>query len=290
MGQMFVNILFHFSLTCLVALSFFVYFKASKYFHLSHAVVILGGAYTAVWISKNFVGFAWIAIPASILSGALLGYVINRLYELIPESKSKSIEILVFSLGLMVIAQNLLAIVFEERILRASLCSACEGVISSWNISISYNQVIITNIAFLVGVCCLWLWYSTKFGLRCRALSESPDLCSVIGMDVERQIRFLSVLSGALAGLTGALTAFDIGITPNAGLTILMPGIIAVIAGGNRTMLSTFAGAMFVSLIIVGSNYIFSSKWAVIPLYVLLIFLLAFRPEGLVSLKRRLGG
>lgn len=125
-----------------------------------------------------------------------------------------------------------------------------------------------------------WVLFRTRFGLRVRAVGETPDAASSAGVSVAR-VRWLAVLgSGALAGLGGAYLALDqhkfsTGMTAGRGFIALA----AVIFGRwepTRTALACllFAGAETLQIRLQGTAALPSQFTEMIP-YALTIVALA---------------
>ena len=287
MLQFVFNIIFNFSIMGIVACSFYIYYKATNYFHVAHAVSILISAY-AFYFLESIQNQLALSFFVSVLLAGMLGLIIHRLYGAIAESKSKGIFILVFSLGLLLVIENLLTIAFDESIKRTNLCGNCSAFLINNNfLSVTVGQIFIISIGAATILCCLIFWFYSKFGLYSRAISESRELTDILDMPVVKTLNHLAIASAMLAGIAGVLTVVDSGITPNSGLLILLPGIIAVIVGGMHSMLSTISGALFVSSVYASANYFIDSKWSHFVLYSLLIALLLIKPKGLLFLKLR---
>jgi general nucleoside transport system permease protein len=125
-----------------------------------------------------------------------------------------------------------------------------------------------------------WLLFRTRFGLRVRAVGETPEAASSAGVSVAR-VRWLAVLgSGALAGLGGAYLALDqhkfsTGMTAGRGFIALA----AVIFGRwepTRTAVACllFAGAETLQIRLQGTAALPSQFTEMIP-YALTILALA---------------
>lgn len=287
MLQFLFNIIFNFSIMGIVACSFYIYYKATNYFHVAHAVSILAGAY-AFYFLESIQNQLALSFFGSVLLAGMLGLIVHGLYGAIAESKSKGIFILVFSLGLLLVIENLLTIAFDESIKRTNLCESCSSFLINNNfLSVTIGQIFIISIGAATIFCCLTFWFYSKFGLYSRAISESRELADILDMPVVKTLNHLAIASAMLAGIAGVLTVVDSGITPNSGLLILLPGIIAVIVGGMHSMLSTVSGALFVSSVYASANYFIDSKWSHFVLYSLLVALLLIKPKGFLFLKLR---
>ncbi len=111
-------------------------------------------------------------------------------------------------------------------------------------------------LAFLVYIL---LWRTTT-GYRIRAVGQNPDASRYAGMDVKKQIVLALLLSGAFAGLAGAIQVFGIshrmitdgsatGFTGNAGFN----GIVAALFGQLHP-LGTIPASFLFGALLVGAN------------------------------------
>ena len=91
------------------------------------------------------------------------------------------------------------------------------------------NASIIGWIAILFSFFAWFVMFKTKFGLRLRSVGEHPQAADTLGINVYR-MRYLGVMiSGALAGIGGAIYAQSVSVN-FAVTTIVGPGFIALAA------------------------------------------------------------
>lgn len=91
------------------------------------------------------------------------------------------------------------------------------------------NASIIGWVAILFSFLAWFIMFKTKFGLRLRSVGEHPQAADTLGINVYR-MRYLGVMiSGALAGIGGAIYAQSISVN-FAVTTIVGPGFIALAA------------------------------------------------------------
>lgn len=291
MAQLLVNAAYLFAITSLIACSFFFSFKPTGYFNVAHAIAILLAAYvvasfpSASEAPRQLAGLALLALVAA----TLFGLAVDRLQGLIPVSRDKPVYVLVLSLGIYVLFQNIFAIAFGENLRRASLCGGCnELLVQREGLTLSWNQAAL-GVMSLAGVAILIaIWYATSLGRAARAIAENRELAEILGVDTRKTISLLTGIGAAAAGLAGIAIAFDAGVTPSSGLSYLLPGLTAVIIGGNRTVMTTVAGAAVVAAIQTSTAYFLGSKWDALAVYSLFIAVLIVRPAGLFSDKTRL--
>jgi ribose transport system permease protein len=117
---------------------------------------------------------------------------------------------------------------------------------------------------FVVAICALSLWFflnRTAVGRHIYAIGGNPQAARVSGIDVNRVLILVYIISGFFAGLAGLLLAgrTDSGF-PNAGIGAELDAIAAVIIGGasffggRGTVLGVLAGVVIIGLLRNGLN------------------------------------
>jgi simple sugar transport system permease protein len=115
-------------------------------------------------------------------------------------------------------------------------------------------------IAVVLAVAVYFLLWRTTLGYRIRAVGQNPHASRYAGIDVKRQIVFALLLSGAFAGLAGAVQVFGVnhrmitdgsatGFTGSAGFN----GIVAALFGQLHP-LGTIPASFLFGALLVGAN------------------------------------
>ncbi len=126
---------------------------------------------------------------------------------------------------------------------------------------------------------------NSPFGLTVRGIRENPVRMRLLGVRIRNRLIGLFTLSGAMAGVAGALTAQVTGLIGVDTLTFLVSGnaLISLILGGFGRLYGAFLGAALF--------YVFSDRAAAInpfhwllALGILLILSVRFMPNGLMGL------
>jgi urea transport system permease protein len=136
----------------------------------------------------------------------------------------------------------------------------------------------------LIYLLCRFLVRS-QFGLALAGLRENETRIAFFGYKVQHLKAIVFAIGGAIAGLAGSLYAFHEGfVWPNmVGVVISTQVVLYVLFGGSGTLI----GAVIGTVIIEGVSFWLSDNyrdvWPII-LGVLLLFVILFRPLGLISL------
>ena len=284
--QFVVNTIYSFLLLAAVSSSFFVVFKPSKYFHISHAAVIVLSPYCFGYLVSIGSG-AIIAVLASLLLATFFG-LLNELlfYRRLSRGKDAGLNILVLSLGVYLVVQNAISLFFGDQINLVDPCAGClRKIIQGSHFLVSVAQLVSASVSFLVIATLLLIWYKTSFGRKVRSVSENRDLAGVVGVDVDRVVLLSVGLGSLVAGMVGLVIGFEVGVTPTAGFSYLLYGIIAMVIGGSESLVGSLAGAFVLATLQSMASYYIDSKWGTTVSYTLLVGFMLIRPRGVSSLN-----
>ena len=127
-----------------------------------------------------------------------------------------------------------------------------------------------------------------------RAISDSRDLASVAGVDVDRTVVAVWILAGMLAGLCGVVaglvqSSFD----PNLGFTLLLPLFAAVVVGGVGSPYGALLGGLSLGVVqevCTWSGFLggVNPVWKPAIAFSVLVAVLLVRPQGLLGRARTL--
>jgi branched-chain amino acid transport system permease protein len=144
------------------------------------------------------------------------------------------------------------------------------------------------SIVVIVAVA-LWLLYS-RMGKATRAISDNPDLASASGINVDRVVRVVWMLSSGLAALAGILWGyFRPGVRWDMGVHILLLIFAAVILGGLGTAFGALIGAIIVGVLVEVSSLWIAADLKYVGALAVLIIVLLIRPQGILGRRERIG-
>jgi neutral amino acid transport system permease protein len=130
----------------------------------------------------------------------------------------------------------------------------------------------------------------TRTGRATRAVSDNPALASASGIDVDRIIRLVWIMSAALAGLSGVMLGLVLnGISWQTGMQLLLLMFSAVTLGGLGTAFGALVGSLVIGMTVELSNMVLPGDFKYATALLLLIIILLVRPQGLFGRKERIG-
>lgn len=147
------------------------------------------------------------------------------------------------------------------------------------------SDAVMVVVLVAVGLALLY----TRWGKATRAVADNPALAAASGINVDRVIRMVWTLGGALAGLSGVVFAIDQGVRWQMGLRALLLIFAAVILGGLGTAFGAMVGALIVGVFLQLSTLVIPSEMKYIGALLILIIVLLVRPQGILGRRERVG-
>lgn len=267
----------------LVSVGLNLIFGISRVVNFAHGAFFMLGAYLMVTVSQLRPGIVWFAASIGIvfLATGLLGGVCETLLLRRVYKKGKYVQfILTFGLALMI--EGLVQFIWGTEYPTLSrpewLSESIE--IYDWPVP-TYNIAIIVFTALIVVVMGL-LARLSAFGIRARAASTDRDMLEALGVNSNRLMTQVFMLSTGLAGMVGALAAPTITIGLGMGTEVLLNSLIVVVIGGLGSIPGSILGALIVGQMQSFGILVLPEMSAAL-MYVVMFFVLIVRPWGLLG-------
>jgi branched-chain amino acid transport system permease protein len=234
-------------------------------------------------------GSYWIGVAAAIISGALIGAVIDRffmrpIFKRIKSGPIVMIAPVVATLGLLGIIQAIIGFIWglTYQSIPAPVSTDGYQIFGSTIAFSPFNLMVL--IAVTISMLLLTLLFQrTNIGLALRASAYSPEIAKLSGIKVDA-IRTLGwALAGAAGGLAGMLFIPSSYLYPNAMDVLLVFGFIAAVIGGLDSLFGAVAGAMILGFAINFATSYISSKLVFPMAFMILILVLLIKPGGIFS-------
>ena len=150
---------------------------------------------------------------------------------------------------------------------------------------ISSTQIIIFAVAVLLMVGLDLFIQRTRTGRGMRAVAESIETASILGVDSTRIIVITFFVTGVLAGASGILFGLSFSIvSPFMGIEPGIKGIAAMIVGGMGNLRGAIVGGIFIGITEVLSVAYFGAPAKDFAVYGALFLALIIRPQGILGM------
>ncbi|HWK19862.1 MAG TPA: branched-chain amino acid ABC transporter permease [Microbacteriaceae bacterium] len=258
--------------------------------NFAHAEMVTFGALMAYLFAVVIPWPLWVAIPIAVAASAAFGYLLDTgLWRPLRRKGLGLVQLMIVSIGLSLV----LRYVFQMFIGGGTI-QLPGSVPESLNLFGTVRLTIVDIISMATSVVviiafAIWLQRS-RIGKATRAVSDNASLAAASGIDVDRVVRFVWILAGALAGLGGVLWAyFRPGIKWDMGSGILLLMFAAVILGGLGTAYGALVGSLIVGVLVEVSSLWIPADLKYVAALVILILILLFRPQGILGRRERIG-
>jgi branched-chain amino acid transport system permease protein len=268
------------SLYALCALGWGLIYGTTLHFHVAHGAVFSLAAYFAYVGQKVLHLPLAVAVLAAILAAAAAGLLIDLLlYQQLERRGALRTSLFIASLGLLILIENVLAIVFTPDPMRLDI-GALDSSLVLGPVFLTWLHVL-TVVLALAGYVALMLFLNrSRWGQAIRAVASSPEMARTVGIDIRRVHLLTYAIGSALAAPAGILVAMDVGAEPFRGTRFVLLASVAVIMGGIGSIPGALLGGLFLGLLENVGIWQLPSEWqSAISFGVFLLFIV-LRPRG----------
>lgn len=276
-------------LLALAAIGLSLVFGTTGLSNFAHAELVTFGGLMTLLFGVVLGLPIWLAIPIALILSAGLGYINDAaLWKPLRKKGVGLIPMMIVSIGLSLAVRYIFQMFVGGD--TQQLPGATDTTLSIGVFGLSWTDVASMAISVLVLLGVAFFLLRTRIGKATRAVSDNPALAAASGIDVDRVIRIVWVMAGALAGLSGILWAyFRPGVSWDMGFQILLLTFAAVTLGGLGTAFGALVGALIVGLFVEISTLVIPSDMKYVGALVILILVLLVRPQGILGRKERIG-
>lgn len=281
--QLIINGIAQSSIFILMAISVGLIYRVNGFFDFSLGMILTLSSYTYLLLYPLLP--VWIAVIASIICGVMIGIISEAsVYGPIRRSGGNSLILILASLGIGIIFQNIISLGFGDE-LRASWSNLITEGFPIYNARISMAQVLSIISSVLLIFFFLFMIRTKSIGCMLRAVTSDIELSHISGINVRAAQLFAVVIGSTFAAVAGILSGIDTGMKPTMGFNPFMMGTVALIIGGVRPVLGCVLGSLLLALLQQLSVFAFSGQWKDPVAFALLLIVLLARPNYLMGVK-----
>jgi branched-chain amino acid transport system permease protein len=271
----------------LVAVGLALIFGVSNLINFAHGSIYMVGAYIGLVCVSLLAAPLPITLLAAVLGCAVLGVLIER-FGLRPLAGSARIAPLLATIGISFVIDQVVQLIAtpDPRALPSQL--------PTWRLQIGGGSIGALDLfiagvgAASAGLLYVFLRY-TRLGWAVRATAQDRDAALQMGVDVDRVNQVVFAIAGGLGGLSGVLVGMYYNtISPAMGFQATLKGFVAELIGGIGSVPGALAGSLLLGLIESYGVASLGTSYRNLFAFLILIAILAWRPNGLFSSNRQL--
>lgn len=275
----------------LVASGFTLVFGLMRNVNLAHGSMYLLGAYLGYEVAEatgNWFFGAAAAFVAMAAIGAALQVVVFR------RMQGDDLRQTLITIGISIVAADLMLAVWSGTTYQFNPPDWLFGAVqlpiisvirsSGDAVMISYPiyRLVVLAIAVAVGIA-LWLFLNrTRVGMMIRAGVNDREMLAASGFNVQLVFALVFALGAGLAGFAGVIGGTALSIAPGEDVRYLLASLIVVIVGGMGSISGAAVGALLIALA-EQFGLAYFPTYGVVLTFVIMIIVLAVRPEGLMG-------
>lgn len=279
MTQTFLNTVIITAAILPVAIDVFLVYRLFRFFPFSSAAVYGLAPYLVLSLGmadRPALG-PWV-VTAGVLVVAVAGGAL--FYWLGHLRGGSSLQLLLLSMGLMIVVQNTVALNFGRQPIPLEWLRMEPlrwGVVTLGGARLG---MLIWGVVTLAAI--LAIQRFTRLGLEWRALADDPELARVVGVRPRRALMTAFVFGAVCTAGAGVLQAADTAMRADMGLRAFMIAAVAVVVGGER-LWGVVAATGLVAVTLNFGTYFLGGRWQDVVVFAILLAFLLLRPQGLAS-------
>jgi branched-chain amino acid transport system permease protein len=250
-----------------------------KLINVAHGDLVIFGSYFAYLI----VTLTGIGPVLSLVAGIPLLFLIGFATQkfLMARAFKQSMEApLIIAFGISLVLENVYQIIFSPMSRGISTSYSMKSLIFG-GIYIPIVYVLNFIVALVVMVSLHAFLKRTYLGQAIIAASQDALAAQLMGINTPRIFALTFGIAGATAAVAGVFLGLTFPFTPISGISFLIIAFGVVILGGLGSVLGTFVGGMILGLAQTLGAHFFGSAAQMLILDIMVLVILAVRPQGL---------
>jgi urea transport system permease protein len=267
------------SIFLIAAIGLAVVYGAAGVINMAHGELIMLGAYTTYMMQSFGVPFL-ICIPIAALVVAFIGLIIE--FSLIRHLYDRPLDTLLATWGVSLVLMQGVRLTFGSMPQYIDVPEFLKINVEIGFVNISAFRIFLIVFALILLFVTWYIFYKTRMGIQIRAVTQNKEMAASFGIYSSRVYAVTFAIGAGLAGVAGALFgAYNI-VLPTMGMSYVVEAFMMVVSGGGGIMGTLLASVLAGELQSVFA-WMINDTFARGILYALIVVLLRFRPQGLIS-------
>jgi branched-chain amino acid transport system permease protein len=282
----------------LIALGYTMVYGIIELINFAHGDVFMVGAFLAIAVTAGIFGqvqggsivdipFLIVVLTVTLLlvmpATGLINLFIERVFYR-PFRGGSRLAPLITAVGVSFILQNLALVVVGSGDRAAPQVFPLQWQIPVGDASISVLSIFIFALAIGLMLALNLFINRTRLGRAMRATAQDQQAASLMGVDLNQTIALTFLLGGALAGAAGVVWGLRFGfVRQDLGFNAGLKAFTSAVLGGIGNINGAALGGFFIGFTENLASALGYSRWSEFLVFLILTFVLIFRPTGILG-------
>ena len=250
--------------------------------NLAHGDLMILGTYISLVMTRALGCNLIVSVIVSVVVMCVLGFVIQQFLVNKVMDKGEAPALLV-TFGLSIFLSNLMLKIFsaDNQSINNSLSSKNVVTTDVLSISASYLTSFIIACVIIIGLSLVM--QKTIFGRAIRATSDDTMAAELMGVNTKLAYAAAMVICMGITAIAGTLVGSTFVFYPSSGTQYLIIAFGVVVIGGMGSLFGTLIGGIVLGVAQIVGGYVFGSGVQMLIAYIVLLVILALRPNGLFA-------
>ncbi|ANE80943.1 urea ABC transporter permease subunit UrtB [Mycobacterium adipatum] len=276
------------SILLLAALGLSLTFGQMGVINMAHGEFIMAGCYTA-YVVQQAVSNTGASLLISLVVGFLVGGAMGVLLEvtLIQRMYDRPLDTLLVTFGVGLILQQIARDIFGAPAVNVVAPEWLSGGVEILGAVVPKTRIFILVLAAVAVVALAAALKASPMGRRIRAVVQNRDLAETSGISSRRTDITTFFIGSGLAGVAGVALTLIGSTSPTTGQSYLIDAFLVVVVGGLGQIKGTVIAALGIGFLNSFIEYNTTASLAKVILFVIIVFFLQVRPQGLFTVRTR---
>ncbi|HSY57485.1 MAG TPA: branched-chain amino acid ABC transporter permease [Bradyrhizobium sp.] len=263
----------------LLSSGFSLIFGLMRLANLTHGAFFMLGTYFGAVALRSYSGLnIWVTALGAGIAVAAIGGLFERL--VLTRLKTNPLGQVLVTLGMSFIISDACLVLWGGDSIPVPTPQNLQAPTRLFGFVFPTYRLVLVGCAIVAAVALYILMDRTRLGAMIRAGVDDSQMARAVGIPVSRLFTIVFCLGAGIAGAGGVLGGPILSAYPGLDADMLPLALIVVILGGIGSLFGAFVGSFIIGFVYTFGTALFP-ELAYIILFLPMIFVIAFRPQGL---------
>ena len=270
----------------LLSIGLTVVFGVLRVLNISHGGIYALGAYMGTWLALLVLGekfSPWMTYPALILGALFIGLTVGPVIERVFLRRIYGADMhiqLLLTFSILLILDDGMKLIWGMEPIFVSEPYSLLGSFSVVGIIYPWYDFALVGVSIIFGGLLIWVVRATSYGKLVTSVINDREGSTAVGINVNVIYTVAFTVGSLAAALGGCLIAPKIAVVPQFALEVVVLAFAVIAIGGMGSLEGAALGALIVSFARALAIHL-APEFDLVAIYVIMILVLAFRPQGL---------